>query len=157
MNIYDQYEAVIGLEVHIQLSTKSKAFCGDDAAFGGKPNTHISTISLGLPGTLPRLNKNQVAYAVRLGLALHAEINRKNYFDRKNYFYTDLPKGYQITQDNQPICLGGRFDIDMDKHHKTIRIHHIHMEEDAGKSIHDQHSKYSQIDLNRAGVRFSFC
>ena len=152
MSIYDQYEAVVGLEVHIQLSTKSKAFCGDAAAFGGDQNTHISAISLGLPGTLPRLNKSQVEYAVRLGLALNSKINQRNFFDRKNYFYTDLPKGYQITQDNEPICLGGNFDIEMKNGSRNIRIHHIHMEEDAGKSIHDQHPKYSQIDLNRAGV-----
>ncbi len=152
MNIYDQYEVVIGLEVHIQLSTKSKAFCGDDTTFGGDPNTHISAISLGLPGTLPRLNKTQVKYAVLLGLALDSEINQKNYFDRKNYFYSDLPKGYQITQDNQPIAIGGSIEIETEKGSKKIRIHHLHMEEDAGKSIHDLDDKNSMIDLNRAGV-----
>lgn len=152
MDIYDQYEVVIGLEVHVQLATKSKAFCGDDASFGGDPNTHISAISLGLPGTLPMLNKKQVEFAVRLGLALDAKINHKNYFDRKNYFYSDLPKGYQITQDKEPVCVGGALNIETDKGLKEIRIHHIHMEEDAGKSIHDQHPDYSLIDLNRAGV-----
>lgn len=152
MNIYDQYEMVIGLEVHIQLSTKSKAFCADDSTFGGAPNTQVSAISLGLPGTLPRLNKDQVKYAVRLGLALDSAINNRSYFDRKNYFYTDLPKGYQITQDNQPICVGGHVPVFTSQGIRKIRIHHIHMEEDAGKSIHDQDPKHSMIDLNRAGT-----
>lgn len=150
--IYDKYETVIGLEVHVQLSTASKAFCGDDARFGGDPNTHISTISLGHPGTLPMLNKKQVEYAVRLGLALGSEINQTNNFDRKNYFYADLPKGYQITQDLRPVCVGGNLQIKTDKGEKSIRIHHIHMEEDAGKSIHDMAPRSSWIDLNRAGV-----
>ena len=148
----EKYEAVIGLEVHVQLSTASKAFCGDDASFGGAPNTHISAISLGHPGTLPTLNKKQLEYGIRLALALNSSINKKNFFDRKNYFYADLPKGYQITQDNQPYCVGGSFDINVDGERKTIRMHHIHMEEDAGKSIHDQDPNYSLIDLNRAGV-----
>lgn len=152
MNILEQYEVVIGLEVHVQLATLSKAFCGDDASFGGDPNTHISAISLGLPGTLPKLNKKQVEFAVRTGLALNSTINPKNYFDRKNYFYTDLPKGYQITQDKQPICIGGNMEIETENGPKKIRIHHIHMEEDAGKSIHDLDPAYSLIDLNRAGV-----
>lgn len=150
--IYDKYETVIGLEVHVQLSTASKAFCGDDARFGGDPNTHISTISLGHPGTLPMLNKKQVEYAVRLGLALGSEINQTNNFDRKNYFYADLPKGYQITQDLRPVCVGGNLTIKTESGEKPIRIHHIHMEEDAGKSIHDMAPRSSWIDLNRAGV-----
>ena len=152
MSIYDQYETVIGLEIHVQLATKSKAFCGDDARFGGSPNTYISAISLGHPGTLPRLNKQQIEYAVRLGLALGSEINKENRFDRKNYFYADLPKGYQITQDLEPICIGGKLEIKVGKERKTIRIHHIHMEEDAGKSLHDDDPNHSFIDLNRAGV-----
>lgn len=152
MTNYDKYETIIGLEVHVQLSTRSKAFCGDDASFGAPPNTHISTISLGHPGTLPRLNKKQIEYAVKLGLALGCTINQKNYFDRKNYFYADLPKGFQTTQDNRPICLGGRLSIKTDLGAKSIRIHHIHMEEDAGKSIHDIAPDASLIDLNRAGV-----
>ena len=152
MQPYDKYEAVIGLEVHIQLATKSKAFCSDDASFGGDPNTHISAISLAHPGTLPKLNKKQLEFAVRLGLALNSSINKTNYFDRKNYFYADLPKGYQITQDSQPICIGGSFKLNVAGQKKTIRIHHIHMEEDAGKSIHDKDPDYSLIDLNRAGV-----
>ena len=151
-SIYDKYETVIGLEVHVQLGTQSKAFCGDDASFGAPPNTHVSTISLGHPGTLPRLNKQQVEFAVKLGMALGCNINQRNYFDRKNYFYADLPKGYQITQDNQPICIGGGMEVKTDNGSRLIRLHHIHMEEDAGKSIHDLAPDASFIDLNRAGV-----
>lgn len=150
---YDKYETVIGLEIHVQLSTKSKAFCGDDTSFGGQPNTHVSVISLGHPGTLPRINKQQVEYAVRLGLALDARINLRNTFDRKNYFYADLPKGYQITQDKQPICIGGTIPIRLENGEtKSVRIHHIHMEEDAGKLLHDSNDPVSLVDLNRAGV-----
>ncbi len=149
---YDKYETVIGLEIHLQLSTRSKAFCGDDASFGGEPNTYVSPISLGHPGALPRLNAKQVEYAVRLGLALGSEINLYNAFDRKNYFYADLPKGYQITQDRAPICRGGSLSIRIGEEEKVVRIHHIHMEEDAGKSIHDGEGPFSLIDLNRAGV-----
>lgn len=152
MTLYDQYETVIGLETHVQLSTQSKAFCADNAAFGGAPNTHISAISLGHPGTLPRLNNRQIEFAIRLGLALGCTINQRNAFDRKNYFYTDLPKGYQITQDRAPICLGGSVEIEVNGKTKSIRLHHIHMEEDAGKSIHDQDPKNTLVDLNRAGV-----
>ncbi|HFA49773.1 MAG TPA: Asp-tRNA(Asn)/Glu-tRNA(Gln) amidotransferase subunit GatB, partial [Bacteroidetes bacterium] len=152
MSIYDQYETVIGLEIHLQLSTESKAFCGDDVTFGAAPNTHVSAISLGHPGTLPRLNKKQVEYAVRLGLALGSKINLRNCFDRKNYFYLDLPKGYQITQDRLPVCVGGGMEVRVGEAKKYIRLHHIHMEEDAGKSIHDQDPHYSLIDLNRAGT-----
>ncbi len=146
------YETVIGLEVHVQLSTLSKAFCADGVAFGGEPNTHTSVISLAHPGTLPRLNKKQIEYAVRLGLALHCKINRISAFDRKNYFYADLPKGYQITQDKKPICTGGSLKIKTSVGEKIIQLHHIHMEEDAGKSIHDQDPSVSFIDLNRAGT-----
>lgn len=138
------YETVIGLEIHVQLATQSKAFCADAAAFGGAPNTHTSAISLAHPGTLPRLNRRAVEYAVRLGLALGSRINLVSAFDRKNYFYADLPKGYQITQDKHPICTGGRLTV--------YRIHHIHLEEDAGKSLHDQDPRDSLVDLNRAGV-----
>ena len=149
---YDKYETVIGLEIHVQLSTASKAFCSDDTSFGGEPNTQVSTISLGHPGTLPRINKKQIEYAVRLGLALGSEINLNNSFDRKNYFYADLPKGYQITQDRAPICIGGALEIKVGEDTKQVRIHHVHMEEDAGKSTHDIEPKNSLIDLNRAGV-----
>ena len=152
MSIYDQYETVIGLEIHLQLATHSKAFCGDDTTFGGEPNTHVSAISLGHPGTLPKLNKTQVEYATRLGMALGSVINQRNCFDRKNYFYLDLPKGYQITQDKYPVCIGGGLEIRVGEGKKYIRLHHIHMEEDAGKSIHDVDPKHSLIDLNRAGT-----
>lgn len=151
-NHYDKYETVVGLEVHVQLATQSKAFCADDASFGGEPNTHISVISLGHPGTLPRLNKKQFEFAIRLGLALESRISPVSYFDRKNYFYADLPKGYQITQDRLPVCVGGHIDVRVGEAERRIRIHHIHMEEDAGKSIHDQDETNSLIDLNRAGV-----
>ncbi|MCR8560610.1 Asp-tRNA(Asn)/Glu-tRNA(Gln) amidotransferase subunit GatB [Mucilaginibacter sp. BJC16-A38] len=151
--ISDKYELVVGLEVHAQLSTLSKIFSSDSAAFGGGPNEHISAISLGHPGTLPRLNKKAVEYAVKMGLACNCTINLRNTFARKNYFYADLPKGYQITQDHMPICLGGSVLVRLtDGSTKNIAIHHIHLEEDAGKSMHDQHHADSLIDLNRAGV-----
>ena len=146
------YETVIGLEIHVQLGTQSKAFCADEVRFGADPNTQVSAISLGHPGTLPRLNRQQLAYAVRLGIALGSEINLLNTFDRKNYFYADLPKGYQITQDNRPVCVGGSIPITVGEEVKHIRIHHVHMEEDAGKSMHDSDDPYSYIDLNRAGT-----
>ncbi|MDO3628748.1 Asp-tRNA(Asn)/Glu-tRNA(Gln) amidotransferase subunit GatB [Mucilaginibacter sp. BT774] len=149
----DKYELVVGLEVHAQLSTLSKAFSSDSAAFGAGPNEHISPISLGHPGTLPRINKRMVEYAVKMGLACNCSINLNNTFARKNYFYADLPKGYQITQDQSPVCLGGYVTVRLsDGTQKDIAIHHIHMEEDAGKSMHDQHQADSLIDLNRAGV-----
>ena len=131
------FEAVIGLEVHIQLSTNSKAFCGDDTTFGNEPNTQTSIISLGHPGVLPKANGEHIRRAVKLGLALGCDINPVNTFDRKNYFYADLPKGYQITQDRSPICIGGSLPIKLGKEWRKIQIHHIHMEEDAGKSIHN--------------------
>ena len=143
------YETVIGLETHVQLATASKAFCADSAAFGGAPNTHTSPISLAHPGTLPRINKRAIEYAVKLGLALGCDINRRTAFDRKNYFYADLPKGFQTTQDKAPICIGGALHLPSGS---RIRIHHIHLEEDAGKSMHDQDPSDSIIDLNRAGV-----
>lgn len=146
------YETIIGLEVHVQLATQSKAFCGDATAFGAQPNTHISPVSLAYPGTLPRANARHIELAVRLGLALGCQINSENAFDRKNYFYADLPKGYQITQDRAPICLGGALPVRVGQEWKSIRIHHIHMEEDAGKSIHTESPRHSLIDLNRAGV-----
>ncbi len=149
----DKYELVVGLEVHAQLSTLSKAFCADSAAFGAAPNQHISAISIGHPGTLPRINKRMVEYAVKMGLACNCTINLNNTFSRKNYFYADLPKGYQITQDTAPICIGGSVLVRLaDGSQKHIAIHHIHMEDDAGKSMHDQHHADSFIDLNRAGV-----
>ncbi|WP_285008408.1 Asp-tRNA(Asn)/Glu-tRNA(Gln) amidotransferase subunit GatB [Pedobacter faecalis] len=148
-----EYELVSGLEIHVQLNTKSKIFSSDSAAFGAEPNANISPVSLALPGALPKLNKEVVAKAVRMGLALNCSINAVNYFDRKNYFYADLPKGYQITQDNQPICQNGFLNITLgDGTEKRIGINRIHLEEDAGKSMHDQHDAYSFVDLNRAGV-----
>jgi len=151
--VSDKYELVIGLEVHAQLSTLSKAFSSDSAAFGAGPNEHVSAISLGHPGTLPRINKCMVEYAVKMGLACNCTINLNNTFARKNYFYADLPKGYQITQDYFPICLGGHITVKLSNGtQKDLAIHHIHMEEDAGKSMHDQHHADSLIDLNRAGV-----
>jgi aspartyl-tRNA(Asn)/glutamyl-tRNA(Gln) amidotransferase subunit B len=152
-SVKDKYELVVGLEVHVQLATASKIFSADSAGFGAGPNEHISPVSLGLPGTLPKLNSKVVEYAIKMGLATHCSINSYTYFDRKNYFYADLPKGFQTTQDTEPICTSGYIDVETDRSEKRrIRIHRIHMEDDAGKSMHDQDSKDSLIDLNRAGV-----
>ena len=152
-SVYDKYEAVIGLEVHTQLVTKSKAYCSDINEFGSRPNTNIGPVSLGLPGTLPKANTNTINFAIRLGLAIGARITTKMHYDRKNYFYPDLPKGYQITQDRTPICTGGYVSIKTDDGSpKDIAITRIHMEEDAGKSIHDQDIYDTLVDLNRAGV-----
>ncbi len=146
------YTTVIGLEVHVQLNTKSKAFSSDANRFGQESNTNISAVSLALPGTLPVLNTTQVESAIKIAHALGSKINLENRFDRKNYFYPDLPKGYQITQEKLPICVGGNFTFETNGEEKTIRIHHVHMEEDAGKSIHDLHDRYSMVDINRAGT-----
>ncbi len=147
------YELVSGLEIHVQLNTQSKIFSSDSATFGAKPNENISAVSLALPGALPKLNKEVVEKAIRIGLALNCEINQHNFFDRKNYFYADLPKGYQITQDNSPICRNGYLNVVLaNGEEKRIGINRIHLEEDAGKSLHDQDAKYSYVDLNRAGV-----
>jgi aspartyl-tRNA(Asn)/glutamyl-tRNA(Gln) amidotransferase subunit B len=143
-----QYQTVIGLEVHIQLSTASKLFCGDAAGFGGAPNTQVSPVTLAHPGSLPVLNQTAVEYAVRLGLALGCTISRHSFFDRKHYFYPDLPKAYQTSQHTNPILLGGALRLKSG----LVPIHHIHLEEDAGKSIHDADPHYTCIDLNRAGV-----
>ncbi len=149
----EKYEPVIGIEIHAQLKTNSKAFCSDINEYGGVPNTQISPVSLGHPGTLPRFNKKVVNYAVKMGLACNSSITTKMHFDRKNYFYADLPKGYQITQDKTPICRGGNIIIkDESGNEKPINLTRIHMEEDSGKSIHDQDPFNSLIDLNRAGV-----
>lgn len=148
----DQFEPVIGLEVHAQLQTESKIFAGDSTKFGGEPNTQVSVITLGHPGVLPRLNKRAVEFAIKMGLACHSEISTQQIFDRKNYFYPDLPKGYQITQDKTPICLGGEINIRRsDGTERSVRLNRIHLEEDAGKSIHQLGSD-SLVDLNRAGV-----
>lgn len=149
----DQFELVSGLEIHVQLNTHSKIFSSDSATFGAKPNEHISAVSLALPGALPKLNKEVIEKAIRIGLALNCEINQHNFFDRKNYFYADLPKGYQITQDNSPICKNGYINVVLaNGDEKRIGINRIHLEEDAGKSLHDQDPQYSYVDLNRAGV-----
>ncbi|MGI8952713.1 MAG: Asp-tRNA(Asn)/Glu-tRNA(Gln) amidotransferase subunit GatB [Chitinophagaceae bacterium] len=147
-----KYQAVIGLEVHAQLSTKSKLFSGDSAAFGAEPNTHISAITLGHPGTLPKTNKKAVEFAIKMGLACNCEIERYNYFARKNYFYPDLPKGYQISQHITPICKGGFVSIKTENGFRNVQLNRIHLEEDAGKSIHDLDENFSCIDFNRAGV-----
>ncbi|HEY6976403.1 MAG TPA: Asp-tRNA(Asn)/Glu-tRNA(Gln) amidotransferase subunit GatB, partial [Chitinophagaceae bacterium] len=152
MNIVDKYEAVIGLEVHAQLATKSKLFCGDSVEFGAEPNTHISAITLGHPGTLPKTNKKAVEYAIKMGLACNCEIERDNYFARKNYFYPDLPKGYQISQHTTPICKGGYITIKTNEGTHNINLNRIHLEEDAGKSIHDIDEHYTCVDYNRAGT-----
>ena len=152
MNAHPSYEVVIGLEVHAQLQTKSKLFCGDPIAFGADANTQVSAISLAHPGTLPVMNEEVLRLAVKLGVALHCSINQHNYFARKNYFYPDLPKGYQVSQDSAPICKGGYLDIQTEGTDSRVLLNRIHMEEDAGKSIHDANEKYSCIDLNRAGT-----
>ena len=151
-----QYEIVIGLEVHCQLSTESKIFASDSNRFGSEPNTNISVITLGHPGVLPKLNKKAVEYAIKMGLACGCEITRNNYFDRKNYFYPDLPKGYQVSQDKFPICKGGGVTVRLKdgKQYKErlLQLHHIHLEEDAGKSVHEGDSEYTRLDYNRAGT-----
>ena len=146
------YEVVIGLEIHAQLSTDSKLFCGDSTLFGGEPNSQVSAISLAHPGTLPKTNRKAVALAVQLGLACNCTIERNNYFARKNYFYPDLPKGYQISQHTSPICKGGNIMITTSTGTRAIQLNRIHLEEDAGKSLHDQHPSRTYIDLNRAGT-----
>ena len=146
------YEVVIGLEIHAQLATQSKLFCGDSNLFGGEANTRVSAISLAHPGTLPRTNKKAVELAVKLGLACECYIEQNNYFARKNYFYPDLPKGYQISQHTSPICKGGNVRITTTAGSRAVRLNRIHLEEDAGKSLHDQHPTKTFIDLNRAGT-----
>lgn len=150
------YETVIGLEVHCQLLTESKLFTRDFNIFGTEPNTNIGPLTIALPGTLPKVNKKAVEYAIRLGIACGCSISRRTIFDRKNYFYPDLPKGYQISQDKKPICENGGVTISF-KHdgklqEKTIRFHHIHLEEDAGKSVHDGSHTETMLDYNRAGT-----
>ena len=153
MSLRDKYEVVIGLEVHAQLLTKTKAYSSDENIYGAVPNTKTSVISLGHPGTLPRSNSKVIEYAVRMGIAVGSDIRERNEYARKNYFYADLPKGYQITQDTSPICNGGTIHVkDAQGNPKTIKITRIHMEEDAGKSIHDLDPFHTLVDLNRAGV-----
>jgi len=148
-----KYESVIGLEVHAQMLTKSKAYCADPYTYGEEANTQVSPISLGHPGTLPKHNKQVIINAIKMGLACNCKVAEHQYYARKNYFYADLPKGYQITQDKTPICVAGNISIRMkDGSERNIGITRIHMEEDAGKSMHDQDVYHSLIDLNRAGV-----
>lgn len=147
-----QYEAVIGLEVHTQLSTNSKLFCTCSTSFGKKPNENVCEICAGFPGTLPLLNEKAVAYAAKLGMALNTTINPLSIFARKNYFYPDLPKGYQLSQYDPPICEHGYLDINVNGKTKRIGITRIHLEEDAGKTIHSQSNNQSFVDLNRGGV-----
>ena len=147
-----QYETVIGLEVHVELATKTKIFCGCSTAFGGAPNTHTCPVCTGMPGSLPVLNKQVVEYAMAVGLALNCDINRYCKFDRKNYFYPDNPQNYQISQLYLPICINGSVEIETEAGTKTVGIHEIHMEEDAGKLVHDAWADCSLVDYNRSGV-----
>jgi aspartyl-tRNA(Asn)/glutamyl-tRNA(Gln) amidotransferase subunit B len=149
---HGEYEIVIGLEVHAQLQTNSKLFCGDAAVFGAEPNTNISAISLAYPGTLPKTNGKAIELAVKMGLACGSEIVKENYFARKNYFYPDLPKGYQVSQHTTPICKGGTISITINGVEKKLSLNRIHLEEDAGKSLHDVDAEWTSIDLNRAGI-----
>jgi aspartyl-tRNA(Asn)/glutamyl-tRNA(Gln) amidotransferase subunit B len=146
-----EYELIVGLEVHCQLNTKTKAFCGCSTAFGAPANTNVCPVCLALPGSLPVLNKKVLEYAVRLGLTTNCQIRLRSIFARKNYFYPDLPKGYQISQYDEPICFDGHVDYELDGVKKTVRLIRIHIEEDAGKSIHDIGSE-TYIDVNRCGV-----
>ncbi len=151
--IRNKYQLVVGLEVHAQLLTESKMYASDSTVYGNLPNTQISVITLGHPGTLPKVNKKAVEFAIRMGLACHSEITRFNIFARKNYFYPDLPKGYQITQDKNPVCVGGIVPITMpDGTTKNVQLTRIHMEEDAGKSMHLAGETDTLVDFNRAGT-----
>ena len=146
------WETVIGLEIHVQLNTRSKIFSGSSTAFGAAPNSQANVVDCAMPGALPVLNREVVKKAIKLGLALGATINQKNVFDRKNYFYPDLPKGYQISQLDLPIVEHGQLEIVVGDEVKLINVTRAHMEEDAGKSIHDEFEEYTGIDLNRAGT-----
>ena len=146
------YETVIGLEVHVELATQTKIFCSCSTAFGGAPNTHTCPVCTGQPGSLPVLNKQVVEYAVAVGLATNCQITQYSKFDRKNYFYPDNPQNYQISQLYLPICRDGYVEIETDAGKKQVRIHEIHMEEDAGKLVHDEWEDVSIVDYNRSGV-----
>ena len=146
------WETVIGLEIHAQLNTKSKIFSSASTEYGAKPNSQACAVDLGLPGVLPVLNKEVVSKAIKFGLAVKAKINQRNIFDRKNYFYPDLPKGYQISQLDWPIVGEGQIEISVDNNTKVIGVTRAHLEEDAGKSIHDLYDEYTAVDLNRAGT-----
>ena len=161
------WEIVIGIEVHAQIISQSKLFSGSSTSFGSEHNTQVSFVDAGMPGMLPVINSVCVEQAVKTGLGLNAKINKFSIFDRKNYFYPDLPQGYQISQFEQPIVGEGKVIIDLEKGvEKEVRIERLHLEQDAGKSIHDQHPSYSYVDLNRSGValmeivsmaRYEFC
>ena len=146
------WELVVGLEVHAQVASSSKLFSGSATAFGAEPNSHVSLVDAAMPGMLPVINEECVKQAIRTGLGLKADINLKSVFDRKNYFYPDLPQGYQISQYKQPVVGEGAVEIETDGETKTVGIERLHLEQDAGKSIHDQHPEYSYVDLNRSGV-----
>jgi aspartyl-tRNA(Asn)/glutamyl-tRNA(Gln) amidotransferase subunit B len=146
------WEVVIGLEVHAQVASQSKLFSGSATAFGAAPNSHVSLVDAAMPGMLPVINHECIAQAVRTGVGLNAEIHLRSVFDRKNYFYPDLPQGYQISQFKQPIVGEGKVEIDVDGETLSVGIERLHLEQDAGKSIHDQHPDYSYVDLNRSGV-----
>jgi len=152
METTEKYEIVVGLEVHTRLLTKTKLFCGDNSVFGNEPNTNVSPITLAHPGTLPKMNKEAIEFAVKLGLACHSEISKQNYFARKNYFYPDLPKGYQVSQHTTPICKGGYVSTKTTSGKKDVQLNRIHMEEDAGKSLHDVFENETALDFNRAGT-----
>ncbi|WP_370981370.1 Asp-tRNA(Asn)/Glu-tRNA(Gln) amidotransferase subunit GatB [Agaribacterium sp. ZY112] len=147
-----QWETVIGLEIHVQLNTHTKIFSGSSIAFGAEPNTQASLVDLAMPGTLPVANEEAFRKAIMFGLAVDAEIGTESVFERKNYFYPDLPKGYQTTQLDKPIVIGGHLDIQVGENTKRVRLHHAHLEEDAGKSLHEDFHGMSGIDLNRAGT-----
>ncbi|TAH24407.1 MAG: Asp-tRNA(Asn)/Glu-tRNA(Gln) amidotransferase subunit GatB [Cytophagales bacterium] len=152
-SIIEKYQPVIGLEVHCQLATESKIFTPDSTEFGQLPNTNVSVITLAHPGTLPMLNKKAVEFAIKIGLAVGSDITRNSFFDRKNYFYPDLPKGYQTTQDKAPICIGGQVKIKLKNgQEKTIPLNRIHLEDDAGKNLHLDGETDTLVDYNRAGV-----
>jgi aspartyl-tRNA(Asn)/glutamyl-tRNA(Gln) amidotransferase subunit B len=146
------WEVIVGLEVHAQVATHAKLFSGASTEFGAEPNSHVSLVDAAMPGMLPVIDEACVAQAVRTGLGLSAEIHVNSFFDRKNYFYPDLPQGYQISQYKNPVVGEGEVVIDVDGESKTVGIERLHLEQDAGKSIHDQHPDYSYVDLNRSGV-----
>src|SRR5919204_360074 len=145
------WEVVIGMEVHAQVTSQSKLFSGASTAFG-EPNSHVSLVDAAMPGMLPVINEECIKQAVRTGLGLKAQINARSVFDRKNYFYPDLPQGYQISQYKSPVVGEGAVEIDVDGETVKVSIERVHLEQDAGKSIHDMHPEYSYVDLNRSGV-----
>src|SRR6516165_3418316 len=146
------WEVVIGLEIHAQVTSRSKLFSGASTQFGNEPNSNVSLVDAAMPGMLPVINEECVAQAVRTGLGLNAQINLRSVFDRKNYFYPDLPQGYQISQYKSPVVGGGEVAVDMPDGTIRVGIERLHLEQDAGKSLHDQHSTMSFVDLNRSGV-----